>query len=418
MYNKSKSLFVLSLFVIIAGCSKNNDKKELLKNYKKFSVENIKIDTLSEKKIDYDDVKILDIHNEDLAVLKGTSIIDSCWYIPLETKDESVFGHIDKIIIEDEYIFILDSRNTGNLFVFSMDGDFVFKINKKGKGPQEYTRINDFTIDSDNKNIIIHDDRLAKLFYFNFEGSFVKTVKTSFRFANLCKQNNIMYYLLGNRSNLHLPILNNKSLIKSNEGLINTYNTYDIKNEVNLKLSKFDQFYYSGNHLSFTIPVTKNFIYNIEKGEVKPTYQLNFGKKNITKLISQKLKDYKSYYKATKDLDFNMFIGTHFETKSKLFIQYVENSKYRNLFFDKVTGNTILWERFVSDDIHTAGDIVSHYAIYEEDIFVNFKEPSVFVNTLKNINKIDFKSARVKELCKTLNKTDNPVLCFYKLKSF
>ena len=36
-----------------------------------------------------------------------------------------------------------------------MDGKFLFKIEKRGRGPEEYTYIVDFDVSSDNKILII-----------------------------------------------------------------------------------------------------------------------------------------------------------------------------------------------------------------------------------------------------------------------
>lgn len=406
---------ILLLLTLITSCSKKKNNLDISKKFNQEKIDLIK--NITSNSLDYSNVKTINLAKEKLTILKGSSIIDTCWYIPLETLDNSIFGHIDKILIEGDKIFLLDDRNTGSLFIFNTKGKFINKINKKGRGPNEYIVIRDFTIDSSSKEIILYDDFSLKLSYFDFNGNYIKSEKTSFLFSDLCKFQNSMYYYLGGKDNRHFDFLEKEYLISENKSEIRGY---DIPKQEFLNFSLFDQFYRSGKHLSFSIPITKNYIYKIFNESVIPSYKLDFGEKNINQSIIDKLmrNNNTDYYKATKDLNFNMYLGRHLETETKLFLEYSENSESRYALFNKNNNKVIKWKHFIPDDKFTAGILNSQYAIYKDDVFITYIEPTIFTRSLPFLDKLKFKSDRFKQLSKDLKETDNPVLCFIKFKEF
>ena len=74
-------------------------------------------------------------------------------YIPLQTTDNSLMGRFtNKIVLMNKRFYI---ENTNEILCFDMDGKFLFKLQKTGRGPEEYIAINDFDVSSDNKSLTI-----------------------------------------------------------------------------------------------------------------------------------------------------------------------------------------------------------------------------------------------------------------------
>jgi hypothetical protein len=69
--------------------------------------------------------------------------------------EESLFGYVDKIIIHSDKFYILDRTKTRRINVFDSSGKFSHTIGKIGGGPEEYMKIEDFTIDEKNSQVII-----------------------------------------------------------------------------------------------------------------------------------------------------------------------------------------------------------------------------------------------------------------------
>ena len=130
----------------------------------------------SQNLLNKDATYIVDLDVEKKDTLYYSTLFKSVKCIPLETSDNSLIGEIDKMLIFEDFIFILDASKAKTLFVFDKKGLFIRKIGNIGNGPGEYVRIVDFAIDTDKKEIIIVDDLRKMMFYDIFTGKFIKTV--------------------------------------------------------------------------------------------------------------------------------------------------------------------------------------------------------------------------------------------------
>ena len=75
-----------------------------------------------------------------------SSILEPPQTIILESNSNCVVKDIHSIDIYEEKIYILDS-SSNHLFVFNIDGAFLYTIGHQGKGRGEYTELSDFCID-------------------------------------------------------------------------------------------------------------------------------------------------------------------------------------------------------------------------------------------------------------------------------
>ena len=73
--------------------------------------------------------------------------IASYKFIPLATDDTTLVGNITKILKYKDNYYI--ASNNKEILVFHTDGSFSHRINRQGRGPQEYVELNDFDIAED-----------------------------------------------------------------------------------------------------------------------------------------------------------------------------------------------------------------------------------------------------------------------------
>jgi len=124
---------------------------------------------------------------------KFSKFCDSITYIPLETKDSFLIGSIDKIIVQNNKIFILD-KITESIFCFDINGKFLYKIDRKGNGPEEYISIGDFQVNS-KEEVIIYSSSQGFLFYKN--GRVTKKIESSVIASDFyIDERNSIYYIL------------------------------------------------------------------------------------------------------------------------------------------------------------------------------------------------------------------------------
>lgn len=84
----------------------------------------------------------------------------------LETNDQSIISKVDKIMIFNDEFYLLDSSSK-SILVFNKNGNFIRKLNREGRGPGEYQKINDFSIDLENEQLIILSNVQNNLLLYN-----------------------------------------------------------------------------------------------------------------------------------------------------------------------------------------------------------------------------------------------------------
>jgi len=127
-----KLLYLILTAVIISSCG----RKSTTETSDADSI--IRIDLLSEAESEF--VKISDI-------------VSDLEYIPLQTTENSLIKSITKIVTRKNKIYIKNGLN--DILCFDKEGNFLYSLNKTGRGPGEYTHINDFDISSDDNTLII-----------------------------------------------------------------------------------------------------------------------------------------------------------------------------------------------------------------------------------------------------------------------
>lgn len=113
---------------------------------------------------------VVDLYSSENFSENG--IVAEVGIIKLETNSNCLIGKIDKLIVSNDKIWILDKNIAKTLFVFSLKGDFINTIGKVGKGPGEYMEgLNDFFVDSVNNEIVLLS-KLGEVITCDFNGNF------------------------------------------------------------------------------------------------------------------------------------------------------------------------------------------------------------------------------------------------------
>jgi len=95
--------------------------------------------------------------------------------VALETKDDCLIGNINRIIIDNSKIIILND-NVEVLIYDSKTGKFVSKVRRIGNGKGEYRKIMDIAYDDDKNQLIVYTDSY-KLLIFDTSCNYINDVK-------------------------------------------------------------------------------------------------------------------------------------------------------------------------------------------------------------------------------------------------
>src|SRR5690606_3922855 len=106
-----------------------------------------------------------------IDIIHSSQLLESYEYIALEKRNDAIIGNVDKLKVFDEKLFILSENQ---VFVYDFYGKFLFKIDRSGRGPGEYLKINNISLDS---NILyIYDNAQYRILLFNADdGRYLNT---------------------------------------------------------------------------------------------------------------------------------------------------------------------------------------------------------------------------------------------------
>ncbi len=123
--------------------------------------------------------------NEGLKTEKEfrlSEVAKSVEYIPLETRQESLFSNAGYVISKN-YVLVYQQYGPCRLLLFDRSGKFLRKIGGEGKGPGEYISLNYVYPEPDEKFILIYDYQAQRIIRYGFDGSLISemSVKEMFK---------------------------------------------------------------------------------------------------------------------------------------------------------------------------------------------------------------------------------------------
>jgi len=116
-----------------------------------------------DKADDGDSVLEIDLFSESKpAGGKLSAFADDIEFIPLQTTRESLIGGpARRVVSREQRIYVSDATR---IMCFDIEGRFLYKLDKLGRGPGEYSVIFYFDVDPDNKYLIIPNHYKLLLF--------------------------------------------------------------------------------------------------------------------------------------------------------------------------------------------------------------------------------------------------------------
>lgn len=142
-------------------------------------------------------------------------------YIPLETNTEFVTQGV-VMAIGSKYVIVKNWTPEGDIYVFdSKTGKGLRKINRKGKGPEEYIHITNIVLEEENNEIFINCMTTKKILVYDLFGNFKRSFKhtedaryievSNYDKNNLICYNELVYYKGGeNRGNQSYHVIISK----------------------------------------------------------------------------------------------------------------------------------------------------------------------------------------------------------------
>ena len=344
----------------------------------------------------------------------------------LETKPECVVQNIRSLEIYKEDIYILDDR-ANKLYVFDGNGKFKRTISSPGRGHGEYMKLADFSIDRTKEIIYLLDEATDEILKFSLDDykflSSIKAVQNGYLTYSMQEIGGKIY--LNRSSVLEKEKYELREIDERNGKQMGKFlKSDDYNHGWNFPLSLEHSNFYSKNSQSPKyIGLFSNLIMNVTADGVSAAYIVDSRKfvdkeevLKMQKIAEGKLEkiDFSGIYSQKRIHQISRFI----ESPSKVFFQYLEGDERNYLVYDKASGKTKTSSLFMDNYVSDKNMIPMDFCYSDERGIVALLKPCFmphFIKYIINGGKMRTHLDNYSRLIK-LNKDSNPVLFFHEYK--
>lgn len=344
----------------------------------------------------------------------------------LETKPECVVQNIRSLEIYKEDIYILDDR-ANKLYVFDGNGKFKRTISSPGRGHGEYMKLADFSINRTKEIIYLLDEATDEILKFSLDDykflSSIKAVQNGYLTYSMQEIGGKIY--LNRSSVLEKEKYELREIDERNGKQVGKFlKSDDYNNGWNFPLSLEHSNFYSKNSQSPKyIGLFSNLIMNVTADGVSAAYIVD-SRKFVNKdevLMMQRIAegklekiDFSGIYSQKRIHQISRFI----ESPSKVFFQYLEGDERNYLVYDRASGKTKTSSLFMDDYVSDKNMIPMDFCYSDERGVVALLKPCFmphFIKYIINGGKMRTHLDNYSRLIK-LNKDSNPVLFFHEYR--
>lgn len=312
----------IAIIIMYACCISCSVKDKNKQNEELYSGERVKVDLKKE----YKDSKFPNT-NYSMFVQR------------LEDSEDYPIGHIDKLIVDDKKIYILDRYKAKSVFIYNRNGKLLHVINHIGRGPGEFGVPQDFDVDKKTGNVIVLDTNLRKVVFYSPKGEYIKEFKCDF-FSNRIvfdNDNNIIVdtgNIPSEDSNYYLR------KVDQNGKLLSTFFPSN-PSTVGITFNPRNPFQQCGKNL-FYLPTLSNNIYVLEGDSSRIAYHIDFGDdwpsddfcKSVNKLHPLEIRN------MVLEKNYAAFLNC-IQTKDVLHIDFYKQKQY-SFYYHKKTKKSLL----------------------------------------------------------------------------
>lgn len=401
----------------LISCKDNSGPNMLMPmNARSMSVLSLETE-LPNLEIDNSQVKSIQIPLND-SDYDFYQLIESINYVPLETNAESLLGHIDKIVTDDNFLFILDKQNALAMR-FTKDGKYLGSIGKQGNNKGEYESIADLSVDYRNKRICLLDPNGAQQLFYDYGGNLVNEQPLYYYYQQIEFTGDAQVQHTGFSFNEEAPQLDYNRLVIANTQQQPLYVgfSYDEKLRSNFHWSVSKPLNSIRGKVFFN-HILSNTIWQIEGNKAIARYKVELPSKCTSQdqLNTSTLSDKEFEAKTKKSLI--TYKGGYQQTNNTLCVFVTEEGFIHPILYNKLSGNVLKGNGFKNAQHNLFESLSANIFDFSDgDNFIKVLQPFDIYRIIKLNNKINL-SEKEKDLLSKITEESNPILVFVKIKNF
>ena len=356
-----------------------------------------------------------------------SEIADSIEIIPLEQTDESDIRLVWRLVTyKDRYYFFNGIQNP-NVLVFDRQGNFIYRLDKKGQGPGEYTELDDIGIDKTREELLVLTGSQG-IYRYDLDGRFIDR-------NPLSAQGD--YIVIDSVGNIYQNVdcyegnLNSLLFITSKDSIY--YNPVTPDDFVRLNQYAHSNSFASNNGTVYYSEPYCDSIFNVTNGGKIPYLYINYNGKNFpTKDVFKEGRDFYAINAEKNNYKDRFRTDTYQISDNFLYVSAMEGNALDVMaLYSFKTGKTLSGHRLIDDvffphNTYIFKDFNTPRAV-EDGWLLWFVRPSWLLrgyNTYKkNVSPEKWEAfckrhPKMVEVCSQLDEESNPVLFRIKVKDF
>ncbi|WP_238531594.1 6-bladed beta-propeller [Nitritalea halalkaliphila] len=348
--------------------------------------------------------------------------VSEYFIVPLEATEASLIGKMNKVIRHEKKIFVLDSDLAQTVFCFDLNGKFLFKLGRIGKGSGEYRELRDIVLDPITNEIgVLQGD---KIIWYSTEDGVFTGYTTELENIVLDKVS-----LLD--SARFIGYANNQCFSKENcskfysftkdAEILNRYLPIE-KQEKNLYVDYENPF--SGGIYTIGFTHTLNdTIYTINSDDqMEPKFWIDFTDMAVKKTsIWKNLTDFKNWFNRSLKSQIVKGLFTYYETSDAIQFEFRKGTNILWGLYLKETNRLIMTDELISQRILVNNNNVGIY----KDMFISYISGEFILQIKEYLSSgeideqttIEILGKDVYNHTKSIEDIANPVLIFAKFKN-
>lgn len=397
-----KCNFILLLFLLIS-CAHNKRN-----SYGEQISSNIEKSPMMQR-LSHEYLEINIDHSIEISVDFLQDKLYDITYVPLESKE--LIGEINKVILYNGKIYILDAYITESVFIFDMNGRLFDVIDDRGDGPKEYIGLADMSIDASANKLCLKDRLSNRTLCYDLNGNFLhKDVSSPAYYTNAMDGHIINQLSFGQSYNENL---NYHIVVSIGDSICYKAFPFD-PIQKQYAVSQIAQYNFC-NELLFT-PALSDTVYCIKspseyyakyvvkhKRSIWDKSQEELPWRDVDRLIKQS--DYTAFgrpvYESSNYLFFSLNIG-----KNNMIVgQSYFYDKKRNQLFKIAKNYEGSIRKLFSTPIGVSGDY-----------YLAFANGYLLKEYLKKNTSISIADESLRKMVNDCNENSNPILIKYRLK--
>lgn len=329
--------------------------------------------------------------------------------LPLETTDSCLIGNIVRIEHINGMYYVLDDNSI--IYKFNPEGKYLSKLDKKGRGPEQYLSIRDFAVVGD--SIWIFDGMSFKLSCFDKNSNKIKDIQTNTIITGIAHAGDYVYgggnWFGYKDENFQIVRYN---LINGEMEKLLPYpkQAYDYVNVgIQYQLAPLE------NSCLFTQSYCDTIFQLNEKG-IAPCYRYRFTKQFTNKRFSNE----EFIKERSNPTGLIMGVNSIFQTPASVIIMFVEGNEGKLAIYNKKEKKCRLCSvQFINSDLGNLKTMGPRFTsngelmtIYPTDSFINYSKELFDKDKIRDIAAKD----KIEKVIANLSEEGNPVIFRYKLK--